>query len=343
MKSRILLLLLLCAALVLSCGGSKKEENRIRIGFSAATDLFLLERWEKDIRVFSNVARELGAEVIFAKSPGNSLSQIPQIQYLLEQDIDVLVVIPQDMDMLGGIIKKAMNRGIQVLSYDRPIMQVPISGYVSFDNREVGKLLAAALVSRAPEGRYLIVNGSIHDNNSFEVSKGVHDILDPLIAKKDILIVDEIWLEHWSFDEARQKIGKIFENTTDITAISCANDQLASAAISLLAELKLAGTIHVVGQDADLVACQNVVDGLQLMTVYKPLPDLATRAAHLAVQMAKKMPPEPDQYFDNKSGVKIPFYVESPTAVYKEQMQATVIQDGFHSKEDVYRTGQAQK
>jgi D-xylose transport system substrate-binding protein len=340
MKS--ILVVLLCIMLILtSCSGKKRDENKIRIGFSAATELFLLERWDKDIRVFSNVARELGAEVVFAKSPGDALSQIPQIQYLLEQDIDVLVVIPQDTDLLGGIIKKAMNKGIPVLTYDRPVMQVPISGFVSFDNREVGKLLARALVSKAPKGRYLIVNGSIHDNNSFEVNKGVHEVLDPLIAKKDISLVEEIWLDFWSFDEARQKIGKVFEKTTNITAISCANDLLAGAAVSLLAELRLAGKVYVVGQDADLLACQRVVEGLQLMTVYKPLPALATRAAKLAVLLARKKLPEPDQYFDNRSGVKIPFFVEIPTAVYKEQMQATVIQDGFHSKEDVYGTSPA--
>jgi D-xylose transport system substrate-binding protein len=336
------LLIALCALALLSCGGRKRSENAVRIGFSAATDLFLLERWDKDIRVFSNVARELGAEVVFAKSPGNALSQIPQIQYLLDQDIDVLVVIPQDMDLLGGIVKKAMNKGIPVLSYDRPVMQVPISGYVSFDNREVGRLLAGALVSKAPTGRYLIVNGSIHDNNSFEVNKGVHEVLDPLIARRDIYVVDEIWLDFWSFDEARQKIGKVFEKTTNITAISCANDQLAGAAVSLLAEYRLAGKVFVVGQDADLLACQRVVDGLQLMTVYKPLPALATKAAKVAVRLGNKERPEPDQYFDNKSGAKIPFYVEVPTAVYKEQMNATVIEDGFHSKEDVYRTNKAQ-
>jgi D-xylose transport system substrate-binding protein len=175
---------LLCVFLALSCEGKRKEEGKIRIGFSAATDLFSLERWDKDIRVFSNVARELGAEVTFAKSPGNALSQIPQIQYLLDHGIDVLVVIPQDMDLLGGIIKKAMNKGIPVLCYDRPVMQVPISGFISFDNREVGKLLASALVSKAPRGRYLIVNGSIHDNNSFELNEGVHKVLDPLIKRR---------------------------------------------------------------------------------------------------------------------------------------------------------------
>jgi D-xylose transport system substrate-binding protein len=341
MKNKVLLLV--CVFLVLSCNPKKKEEDKILIGFSAATDLFLLERWDKDIRVFVNVAHELGAEVIFAKSPGNALSQIPQIQYLLEQNVDVLVVIPQDMELLGGIIKKAMNKGIPVLAYDRPIMEVPISGYVSFDNCEVGRLLAQALVSKAPKGNYLIVNGSIHDNNSFEVNKGVHEVLDPLISKNDVTVVDEIWLDLWSFDEARQKIGKVFEKTTNINAISCANDQLAGAAISLLSELRLAGKVYVVGQDADLLGCQRVVDGLQLMTVYKPLPDLAARAAQIAVQLAKKQNPEPDQFFDNKSGESVPFYVEVPTAVFKDQMKSTVIEDGFHSEEDVYRNGSAQK
>jgi D-xylose transport system substrate-binding protein len=345
MKNRkIVALCCLLALLCLSdCTGKKKEPSRLRIGFSAATDLFLLERWDKDIRVFSNVAHELGAEVVFAKSPGNALSQIPQIQYLLEQHIDVLVVIPQDMDILGGIVKKAMSKGIPVLAYDRPIMQVPISGYVSFDNHEVGKLMAQALVATAPRGNYMIVNGSIHDNNSFEVSRGVHEVLDPLIDAKDINLESEIWLDLWSFDEARQKVGKVFEKTTDVTAVSCANDQLAGATISLLAEMRLAGKVSVVGQDADLLACQRVADGLQLMTVYKPLSNLATRAARIAVLMAKKQAPPPDKYFDNKSGIEIPFYVEVPVAVNKELMMSTVIQDGFHSKEDVYRSGQARK
>lgn len=340
MKNRIPVALCLAAALLswASCTAKKKPESRLRIGFSAATDLFLLERWDKDIRVFSNVARELGAEVVFAKSPGDALSQIPQIQYLLEQDVDVLVVIPQDMDILGGIVKKAMSKGVPVLAYDRPIMQVPISGYVSFDNREVGRLMAEALVAKAPKGRYLIVNGSIHDNNSFEVSRGVHDVLDPLVAGRNIEMVDEVWLDLWSFDEARQKVGKVFEKTTDITAISCANDQLAGAAISLLAESRLAGKVYVAGQDADLLACQRVVDGLQLMTVYKPLSNLATRAAKIAVLMAKRQAPPADRYFDNKSGVEIPYYVEVPVAVNKELMMSTVVQDGFHSRKDVYRS-----
>ena len=40
---------------------------------------------------------------------------------------------------------------------------------------------------------------------------------------------------------------------------------------------------------------------------------------------------------DNKSGSMIPFYIQEPQPVYRETMDTTVILDGFHSREDVYR------
>ena len=344
MKFGRLCYFLIVALLLVSCTkeAPKKKDAPVRIGFSAASDTFLLERWNKDIKVFMSEASELGAEVILSKSPGNALGQIPQIQYLLDKNIDVLVVIPQDMDLLAGVLKKAMERGIPVLSYDRPIMGIPITGYVSFDNRQVGRLLAGALLTKVPTGNYLLVNGSVRDNNSYEVNRGVHEVLDPHIASGEIRVVKEIWLDLWSFDEAKEKIGEVLSKRQDIDAISCANDQIADAAIRLLSERRLAGKVAVVGQDADLLSCQHVVEGTQLMTVYKPLPLLARRAAEVAVRMARGDLPPADQHIDNKSGTPIPFYVETPIAVFKELMDATVIKDGFHTREDVYRNMQRQ-
>lgn len=332
------ILLIISIVLISNCSGKKINDNEtIRIGFSVAPETFLLERWDRDIKIFMNAAKELGADVIFSKSSGKANNQISQIKYLIKQDIDVLVVIPQDKALLGGVIQKTLDQGIPVLSYDRPIMDVPITGYVSFDNTEVGRLLSTALVSNVPQGNYIIVNGSIHDNNSTQVNEGVHEILDPFIESGDINLVGEIWLEHWSYDEAIIKIGEILEKTEDIQAISGANDLIAQAAIRLLSERQLAGQVAVVGQDADLISCQNIVKGTQLMTVYKPIQLLAVRAAKLAVSMTKDTLEEPDRYIDNNSGKKIPFFVEKPIPVFREQLDNTVIKDGFHSKEDLYR------
>lgn len=317
--------------------GTRDADDTVRIGFSMATDTFIIERWNKDIRVFNSSAGELGAEVIMQMSAGGAQAQIEQVRYLLDQDIDVLVILPQDTDMLAGVVRTANDRQIPVVSYDRLIQGVPVRAYVSFDNEQVGRLFGEALSGEVPRGRYLIVNGSVRDNNSYRVNEGLHEILDPLVGRGDIEIVEEIWLELWSFDEARERVSEFLDRTTDIDAISAANDQIANAAIQVLAERRLAGKVAVVGQDADLLSTQRVVEGLQLMTVYKPIHKLATRAAEVAVAMARGESPTPDRYTDNGSGVDIPYYVEEPVAVFAHNMDETIIRDGFHSAEDVYR------
>jgi D-xylose transport system substrate-binding protein len=339
---------LLLAGLVSGCTGAEEEsggsaENRgedspVRIGFSVATDTFIIERWNKDIKVFNSAATELGAEVVLQMSAGGTQAQIEQIRYLLTQDIDVLVVLPHDTDMLAGVVRAANDRGIPVISYDRLIQGVPVRAFISFDNEQVGRLFGEALTDAVPQGRYLIVNGSIRDNNSYRVNSGLYEVIGPYIERGEIEIVEEIWLEAWSSDEARERIGDVLERTTDIDAISAANDQIANAAIQLLSERRMAGEVAVVGQDADLLSTQRVVEGLQLMTVYKPIHRLATRAVEIAVAIAAGDAPEPDRYTTNDSGTDIPFYVEEPQAVFSWNMDDTIIRDGFHSAEDVYRT-----
>jgi D-xylose transport system substrate-binding protein len=324
-----------------TAGGQSSVVDRsdvTRIGFSMATDTFIVERWNKDLKVFNSAAGELGAEVIMQMSAGGTQAQIEQIRYLMTQDIDVLIVLPHDTDLLAGVVKTALDRGTPVISYDRLIQGVPVTAYISFDNEQVGRLFGEALTGAVPRGRYLIVNGSIRDNNSYRVNTGLHEVLTPFVERGDITIAEEIWLNSWSYDEARDQIAAVLERTLDIDAISAGNDQIANAAIQLLAERRLAGRVAVVGQDADLLSTQRVVEGLQLMTVYKPIHLLAGRAAELAVAIARGETPPADRYVTNGSDTDIPFYVEAPLPVYRWNMDETIIRDGFHSAEDVYRT-----
>ncbi|GHV20389.1 D-xylose-binding periplasmic protein [Spirochaetia bacterium] len=312
------------------------DSKKTTIGISIATATFILERWNKDMKVFSGAAKELGADVLVQLSAGGIREQIAQINYMVTQNIDILVVIAHDSELISGAIKQVRDAGIPVIAYDRMILGVPIDAYISFDSREVGRQYGRALVSAVPKGTYLVANGSLHDINSFDINEGLHEILDPHIAAGNIKIEREIWLEEWSFDEALEKIGAVFGETTAFDAIVCGNDAIAGAAIQLLSERRLAGKVAVVGQDAELISCQHVVEGLQLMTVYKPIGKLASRAARLAMAIVTKETFPPDTLLENGSGVKIPSYIEKPLAIYKDNMDA-VIKDGFHSYEDVYR------
>ena len=319
-----------------AAGGFQNEEAGPLIGFSISTATFTVERWNKDLNVFTGAARELGAEVIVQLSAGGIREQIAQLNYMVSQNIDLLVVIAHDTEAVAGVIKQVRDAGIPVIAYDRMIQGTPVDAYISFDSRDVGRAFGQALRAAAPRGRYLIVNGSLHDINSFEISGGIHEILDPFIKAGDIELGQEIWLEEWSADEALEKIGLIFEQDLDWDAIACGNDAIANAAIQLLSERRRAGEVAVVGQDAELISCQRIVEGIQLMTVYKPIGKLAPRAARLALAMIRKEDLPPDMMLENGSGVLIPSYIEKPVAVFADNIDV-VIRDGFHSREDVYR------
>jgi len=338
----LVFLLVPLVVIFISCSGrgsdTLNQGGPITIGFSVATDTFVIERWNKDIKIFTSSAAELGAQVIFQLSAGGAAAQINQIRYLLDQNIDVLVVLPHDMEMLSGVIRQANDRRIPVIAYDRIIRDVPISAYVSFDNEEVGRLFGRALTRKVPRGNYIILNGSVRDNNSYLVNQGLYEIIQPYLDRGDIQLIEEIWLEEWSADEAMARLRPVLARSTNIQAISAANDQLANAAINLLSELRIAGDVVVVGQDADLLSAQRVVEGLQLMTVYKPIGRLATRAAYLAVALAQGNLPPPDRFIENGSDQLIPFYMEIPLSVTRDNIDETIIRDGFHSAADVYRT-----
>lgn len=121
-----------------------------------------------------------------------------------------------------------------------------------------------------------------------------------------------------------------------VDAVIGANDRLAEAAIRALSEKGLAGKVYVAGHDADISACQRIVEGTQYMTVYKPIRKLAESAVSLAIDLANGKEAETDVFIDN--GFKdVPYIKLDVLPVTKDNIDDTVISDGFHKRDDVYR------
>ena len=100
------------------------------------------------------------------------------------------------------------------------------------------------------------------------------------------------------------------------------------------------GKVLVTGQDAELAACQRIVAGAQAMTIYKPLSQLATQAAEVAVKLAQRKPIVARSEIDNGNGkAPIPAILLDVIAVTKENMRETVVKDGFHKADEIYPGG----
>ncbi|MGB3096126.1 MAG: substrate-binding domain-containing protein, partial [Candidatus Deferrimicrobiaceae bacterium] len=113
-------------------------------------------------------------------------------------------------------------------------------------------------------------------------------------------------------------------------------DATAGGVIQALTAKGLAGKIPVAGQDAELAAVQRIVQGTQTMTVYKPIRSLTEKVAQLAVNLAKGEDIDAHRKVNNGK-IEVPSVLLAPIAVDQLNIDDTIIADGFHSREDVYK------
>lgn len=317
--------------------GSSDEggEDKLKIGLSVS-DL-TLERWQNDRDFFVAKAEELGADVIVQSADGDEAQQLSQIQNMLSQNIDVLVIIAINSDSLSTVVEQAKAEGVPVLAYDRLINNAEIDAYVSFDNIRVGEMQAEYLVNLKPTGNYFLMGGSPTDNNAKMFREGQMNIIQPLVDKGDIKIVGDQWAKDWDANEAL----KIMENAltatkNQIDVVVASNDNTAGGAIQALSGQDLAGKVLISGQDADLAGVQRIAEGLQTMTVYKPIKAIAEKSAEIAIQLGEGEKVSADSSVNNGL-IDVPYVMLDPVSVGKDDLVDTVIADEFHSYEDVYK------
>jgi D-xylose transport system substrate-binding protein len=316
-------------------GGTGKGNKKITIGLSI--DDLRLERWQHDRDIFVQKAKELGADVIVESANGDDAKQLSQVENMLSKNVDVLVIIPHNSDSMAAAVDEAKQQGIPVLAYDRLINKSDVDIYVSFDNIRVGEMQAKYLTKLVPKGNYFLLGGSPTDNNAKMFRQGQMNVLKPLIDKGDIKVVGDQWAKDWQADEAMQIMENALTATNNkIDAVVASNDSTAGGAIQALAAQGLAGKVAISGQDADLAAVQRIVEGTQSMTVYKPIQAIATKAAEVAVQLAKHEKVQTSGTVNN--GKKdVPAVLLDPIVVDKANMMDTIIKDGFHTFEEVYK------
>ena len=251
--------------------GNAAEETGADGRIGIVFDSFVIERWERDRDIFTATARELGADVIVGNANGDAAEQRAIIDHFIESGVDVIVVVAVDGRRLGASVEKAHKAGIRVISYDRIVNDAGTDLYITFDNGAVGRYMAEVINDALPEGGTLVkVNGPSTDYNVTLVNEG----FDAAIHE-NIRLMDGTECGGWNDEEAYRYMTAHPEDITGADAVMCGNDAIAGQVVRALAERRRAGQMVVTGQDADLEACQRVVEGTQSMTVYKPIEELA--------------------------------------------------------------------
>lgn len=269
---------------VVASAGAACAQKAVTVGVSWSN--FQEERWKTDEAAMKAQLARLGARYISADAQSSNEKQVSDIESLITRGAQVLIVLAQDSEAILPAISRAKAEGIPVLAYDR-LIEDPSAFYLSFNNREVGRLQAQMILNVKKEGNFAFIKGSPSDPNADLLFAGQMDVLGAAIKAGKIRKVGEQYTEGWKPEVAQNNMEQILTaNRNKVDAVVASNDGTAGGSVAALASVGLAGKVPVSGQDADKAALNRIARGQQTGTVWKDARVLATEAAKIAVQLA---------------------------------------------------------
>ncbi|SDW11725.1 D-xylose ABC transporter substrate-binding protein [Celeribacter indicus] len=295
---------------------------------------FQEERWKTDEAAIKAALEEAGATYVSADAQSSSAKQLSDIEALIAQGVDALIVLAQDTQAVIPAVEMAADEEIPVIAYDR-LIEDPRAYYLTFDNVEVGRMQARAVLEAAPSGNYVMIKGSPTDPNADFLRGGQQEVLQEAIDAGDITIVGEAYTDGWLPANAQRNMESILTaNDNEVDAVVASNDGTAGGAVAALTSQGMAG-IPVSGQDADHAALNRIALGTQTVSVWKDSRDLGRNAAEIAVELAGGTAPEDiadTVKFTTPGGVEMNAKFLEPVPVTQDNL-SVVVDAGWISQE----------
>ncbi|WP_415155925.1 D-xylose ABC transporter substrate-binding protein [Maritalea sp.] len=276
--------ILLATAAVLSMGAASSTlAAELIVGVSWSN--FQEERWKTDEAAIKAALEAAGAEYISADAQASSSKQLSDIESLIARGANALIILAQDASAVGPAVDAATDEGIPVVAYDR-LIEDGRAFYLTFDNVEVGRMQARAVLAAQPNGNYVMIKGSPTDPNADFLRGGQQEVLQAAIDAGDITIVDEAYTDGWVPANAQRNMEQILTaNDNKVDAVVASNDGTAGGVVAALTAQGMEG-IPVSGQDGDHAALNRVALGTQTVSVWKDARELGKAAGEIAVALA---------------------------------------------------------
>ena len=287
---------------------------------------FQEERWKTDEAAIRKALDAAGAKYVSADAQSSSSKQLSDIESLIAQGVDALIVLAQDSQAIGPAVQAAADEGIPVVGYDR-LIEDPRAFYLTFDNVEVGRMQARAVLEAMPEGNYVMIKGSPTDPNADFLRGGQQEVLQDALDSGAIEIVGEAYTDGWLPANAQRNMEQILTATdNNVDAVVASNDGTAGGVVAALTAQGMEGT-PVSGQDGDHAALNRVARGTQTVSVWKDARELGMAAGEAAVAMAQgtEMADLPEaQAWTSPGGAELTARFLKPIPITKDNLDVVV-------------------
>lgn len=302
MKKKVLGVLLVGAMVISTvltgCGkkeaGSSGGADKITIGFSSKTNSDTFVKAIADAA--EDAAEEQGVELIMADAEGDVNKQISDCETLIAQQVDALIVIPQDVEGSAPVVSMANEANIPIIICNGDIADKNYTAFVGCTDQESGEILGTWFNDNVEHGsKICIIEGPMGQSGQVGRYAGFEKV--GMLDNFDVLSCQTA---NWKRDEAMALAEDWLTTYGDeLKAIVCENDDMAMGALSAC---KAAGRSDVVigGVDGLEDAIQAVKDGELGVSVLQDSAGQGEGAVEVALQIINGE--------DYKEDTRIPFH-----------------------------------
>jgi D-xylose transport system substrate-binding protein len=257
-------------------------------------------------------------------------------QQMESSGVKALMIVDLNQPSGAAIEQAAQKAGVIPIDYDRLTPGGGAALYVSFDNVKVGEVQGQTLaqcpqVKGQSKVQYVDIDGAPTDNNATLFAQGYDSVLSKQagwtrVAKQT---------GNWDGPTAGRVFNSMLGKNPNIKAVMVANDTMAAAVITDLTRQGLNGKVAVSGQDATAGGLQQIMDGNQCFSIYKPSAAEADPAIKAIAQLVTGGTPQTNgTVTDPMTHKKVPAILATPIAVTKANV-AQPINDKYTPKNTV--------
>lgn len=351
----MMLALVLMLGLTACAGGSSKgASGKGTVGIAMPTKSS--ERWVGDGNNMVKEFEALGYDTDLQYGEDVIENQVSQIENMITKGVKILVIASIDGGALTEVLQKAHDQGIQVIAYDRLIMNSEyVDYYATFDNFQVGVQQASYIEEKLGlkdgKGPFNIelFGGSPDDNNAYFFFEGAMSVLQPYIDSGKLVVrsgqtkMEQIATLRWDGATAQARMDNLLSahySSENVDAVLSPYDGIS---IGILSSLKGVGYGSgskvlpiVTGQDAELASVKSILAGEQTQTVFKDTRELAKKAVSMALSILEGSEAEVNDTETYDNGVKVvPSYLLEPQSVDKDNVESLLVESKYYSKEEL--------
>jgi ribose transport system substrate-binding protein len=285
MRRTIAALMLGASCLLAGCGGqlSPNADKGIRIGF--VPKALNQEYWVNTRHGAVAGGAKAHAQVLTEAGQADTQieEQINIVQTMIAQKVSGLVIAPTDSDLLQPVLEQAVHKGIPVVLFDSPMPGwKPQTGFVGTANRDGGQKMGRYLRKVIPHGTLAIIRGIPGSQVDIDRVDGVK----AGIKGSGIKVVKEV-AANFDREQAVAAMEDILQTNPHVSAVFCANDQMALGALQSLEANKATGRVKLVGFDGAIEATQQIIAHKMFATIAQDPYGMAKIAVQEAVAKSK--------------------------------------------------------